>query len=698
MTTDPKFMCLDVETSGLDWTIEQLHGVGVGYEEDVVEYYPAWAIPKQVIEDLKNPEIPKLGQNLHAFDAKFLSKHLGFLVAGDFHDTMILGHLVDDTQHLGLKQMTAKWLGEENLEGKRELDAYLTLHGCSHVGQLCAKDLANPNHPHLEVIAKYCKEDVNNTIKLFHLFTNKLHEMDTIIKTKFGFKKSPLDYYNEEAMPLERVLFEMEYRGIRVDVKALEGIKNAALTRMAEIETSLNKVMRNRITKVEDELYEKALTKVVTPKAKAKLVKGEGKCKFSWGNNNHFALLIYKYCDLPTDLIQYTGRNKYKTDKAAIEILQARLPANSRLKPILKLFSEYKQHSKIATTYTGDNKKGILSKVRYDKSGTARIYPEYRQTTGTGRLACTNPNMQNLKRDSDVKRFFIPDSEIEVFDDADYSQIELRTGAHLSQDPELCNCYISKIDVHLRTASRLFGREITKADDVERQAGKRTNFLTIFDGREARLAAALKADTGKDFTLDECKEFIKIWFETYPTVRKYLDTQLDFFKKHKFCISEAGRIRRLPDIVFGKDIKWFKNSRDKWVPKYVGPVVKRNELIERIFKQNRKLSKQDITEEKIGWEARRWYNHAIKAGYNQPIQGLAASITKRAMIALHAKGRVIANQVHDSLAIPRKKGDLAAKQQVIDIMENTYKLSVPVEVDCKTISTLHPLDKVKDNV
>lgn len=689
---DKKYMAIDVETSGLDWTTETLHGVGVGYAENETEYYPAWAIPESVKRDLADPNIPKIGQNLHAFDAKFLQK-AGYPVNGDLHDTKILAHLLDDTQSLRLKVMAAKYLGDDSLEGKSELDEYMNFQECKHVGQLCAKDLLDSSHPHLPVIAKYCKEDVNNTIKLFFFFMKKLEEMDGKLKAApFKFKKSPLDYYFEEALPLERVLFEMEYRGIRVDMKAIDGVRLETTTRMAEIAAKLDKVFVNRIKLVEAELYEKAVAKVVTQRAKDKLKPSEGRLKFSWSNNNHVGTLLYKYCDLPLSLVQRTKKGQFKTNKEALDILCVMLPAKSPLTKYLALYAEYKINAKVASTYTGDSKKGIISKLRKAADGSMRIHPEYNQLTSTGRLKCKNPNMQNLKGDSSVKRFFIPDHEGEVFDDADYSQIELRTAAHLSQDLALLEAYIEGKDVHLRTASRLYNREITKDNKEERQAGKRTNFLTIFDGGPGRLQQALKADTGKDYSLERCKEFIRIWFEIYPGVRTYLDSQLEFFKKYKFCISETGRIRRLPKIIYGKDIKWFKEN-EKWVPKYVGSVARRKELLSYILKKNRRLTEKQVTEEMLGWEAKKWYTHAMKSGYNQPIQGLAASITKRAMIALHTAGRIITNQVHDSLVLPRMQGDLKSKQQLIEIMENTYKLSLPVLVDCKTLSTFHPEDK-----
>lgn len=684
-----KFMCIDTETTGLDWTTCVLHGLSVGYAEDQAIYYPKWDIPIKIIEDLANPEIPKLGHNLHGYDAKVLQR-ADYVVAGELHDTMIVYNLIDDSSALGLKYLSDLHLGIDSLDSKRELDRYISQHGAGNIAGLCAKDLADPSHPHLKVIAEYCNEDCRNTISLFLKGMKKLQEMDTVLKgPKFGFKKSPLDYYFEEAMPLERVLFEMEYRGIRVDLTVMERIRDAATARMATIETILNTKLVNRIRKLEEVLYEREVSKKVTDKAKAKVIKSKGKVAFSWGNNNHVGELLFAHCGLEPDLIQTTEKGKFKTDKEALETLRTLLPAKHGLQRVLTLFSEYKLHAKIASTYTGTNKKGIMSKVRY-KDSIPRIYPNYRQTTGTGRLASNNPNMQNLKRDSEVKKFFIPDNENEVIDDADYSQVELRTGAHLSQDSGLLRAYRNKEDVHLRTASRIFRKNVTKADDIERQAGKRTNFLTIFDGGPYRLQTCLKQDTGKDFTIEQCKEFIQIWFETYPDVRAYLDAELEFFKKFRFCISETGRVRRLPDIIFGIHLKWIKTDDGRWSPKFTGSPEKRNELVSDLKKRGKKIS-----EESIGWQAKKRYNHAIKAGYNQPIQGLAASMTKRSMIELHKLGRNILNQVHDSLSVTRDKDNTLAKEQLVTVMKDTYPLSLPVEVDVKTLRSLYPKDIVK---
>lgn len=680
--TNPSAMAVDIESTGVDWTSDRIHGISVCYVADQAKYFPFGEIPLQVLNDLADPSIAKRGSNFHGFDAKFLRQN-GVRVEGQFDDTMVIFNLLGELE-LDLKTLALKFIGDSALEGKTELDEYCKSVGVRQIAELCMKDLLDPNRPHTPVIGKYGGEDANNSFKLIDIGLEKLKTLDTYLKGK-DFLKSPLDYYYDEARPLERVLFEMEFKGIRVDLDAIDGIRRRCQDEVTALENRLSMLYRTEIEDVEGEIVETARLRVSTEAAKAKRIPGVGKCKFYWKNGNHFGMFLRRF-ELPPELITLNKNGTVKADKIAILRLQSGLSLEHPLSPCLGMYANLKKKLKIIDTYTGTDKKGIISKIR-NIHGTPRLYPVYRQTTETGRLACKNPNLQNLPRDSEVKRIVIPDKIGNVFDELDYSQVELRVAAHLSKDPSLLSAYRTGVDVHLQTACTLFGREITKADDKERQAGKHTNFLTIFDGQAYRLQSLLKNAVGVEYSLNECENFLKIWFKRYPDVRKYLDGQKEFFHKFKICISESGRVRRLPDV---ECRKWYKEKTQPdgtTTYRWIGPDDK--------FEECERLA---IKRWNAGGEfrvcliAKLRYGHALKAGYNQPIQGLAASLAKRAMIAFHNAGLDIRNQVHDSIVIERGPKDTAKLRKAISLMEQSYPMDVLAAVDVKTLKTFHPKD------
>jgi DNA polymerase I len=703
-SSDYRYMVVDVETTGLDWTSCKLHGMSVIYPGSDPVYHPSWNIPASVVADLENPDVAKVGHNLHGYDVKVLKK-FGIKVDGPLDDTMILWNLYDDRlESLGLKYLAEKFLGTETLEAKRALDRYVSEHKAGNIAGLCAQDLLDENRPHTEVIGRYSCEDTSNTESLLFMVVDKLRVLDAKLKGELKLPKSPIDYYHEEARPLEVVLLAMEYRGVRVDLAAVERVRSAAELEMRRLETAITPVMRKRIALCEELLYIAAVVKSEMRGEKQskrdKLKRGEKTLKFSWGNNNHVGRLLYECCGLPHDLVAKTERCVYRTDKSTFLALRDKLKnmtagSFGKLVTVLENFAEYKKQQKIASTYTGTAKKGILSKVRYDESGIPYIYPSYRQTTGTGRLASSGPNMQNLKKDSQVKTFFIPDfPETECVDDADYSQIELRTAAHNAGDGVLKQAFIAGKDVHLITASVLFGRPITKEDDLERQTGKRTNFLTIFRGKKHRLQQALLAETGREFSLEQCQDFIDQWFELFPEVARYLDLQLEFFLEHRIAWCETGRIRRIPDVVLDADVDWEYSPGGRSYPRFRGSPGRRAYVVAKVLSKLPDLKQAQVTESMVGREARLLAAHAEKVGYNLPIQGLAASMTKRSMIQLYCEGRRILNQVHDSLCVSRPKDDPSKLAHLVTVMKTAYPLSLPVEVDVKTLRSFHPKDKL----
>jgi DNA polymerase-1 len=682
--TNPKYMCVDVETTGLDWTRDTLHGFAVAYEEEEAFYVPSWNIPSFVKEDLENPSIKKIGHNFHGFDAKFIFKS-GIKIQGTFIENMGIWQLVDDTTPLGLKWLSEQHIGASSLDKKRLLDQAIERSGAKNIAGLCFKDLHDPSHPYLKVIGDYCEEDANNTLSLSLLGMQKLKELDQQLRSNYRVSKTPLDYFKEEFTPLEYVLFKMETKGFRVNIKVIEELKKEAEKKKEEITERLNRGFKKEIEIIEKQIWEEAVSRVVTPKAKASRVQGQGKLAFSWENNNHAAKVFFEQGNIPEDLVTRTEKGSYATDKTTLQKLLQELPKEHKVRRALPLYAEYKLNQKTLTTYTGDTKKGIYSKIRQGEDGNHYIYPTFRQTTNTGRLACKSPNMQNIPRGSKIKELFIPTNDNNVFDHFDYSQIELRLAGHLSKDPAIISSYLNKEDLHKQTAATIFDLPLRDINDIQRQGGKTTNFLTIYKGSAFRLQESLREGVKLDFSLDECKEFISRFFDKYRDLDQYLKNVLSFVVKNGFVISEAGRMRRLPDIFYGEE-----GNLDFRLRQFNGSQEQRQKLISILRDQQI----YNPSEQDIFWLAYKKYNHASKQAFNFPDQSLAASLAKRAMIQLDKEGFDIRNQVHDALDIERALCDNEATSKVRNIMENVFpECLVPLTTDYKTLRSFSEEDK-----
>jgi DNA polymerase-1 len=238
--------------------------------------------------------------------------------------------------------------------------------------------------------------------------------------------------------------------------------------------------------------------------------------------------------------------------------------------------------------------------------------------------------MQNLPRGRDIKQFFIPDAG-QIFVYFDYSQLELRLAAHLSQDPLLMKGYNEGVDLHQMTADAI---------GADRQVGKAVNFAMIYDASAYRLSSMIEK------SVDDCQHIINEFYNLYKGYKKYLAAQRRFMEVHSCVISEAGRVRRLADL-----------------------------------QRAPTMSKE--------------WRHALKQGYNFPIQSLGASITKRAMIELHRRKFRIVTQVHDSVVITLPEHELGKAKEIQQIAETVYKVSVPLKADVKLLTSLAESDIIQ---
>lgn len=623
-----KLIALDIETTGLNPRKDRIHGVGVAKSSTDIAYLDP--TDNGLRDYLANPENHIVGHNIR-FDLKFLI-HAGLTINCQIWDTKLLAQMLDENQELGLKPLSQKYLGAGSLDNKRELDRVISSINGRSVADLCLRDLEDETEPFYHVIKHYCLEDCVNTLALFY----KLGEMLKKGHEKMvsaGYTKTPLTYYKEEVMPLERVLMHMELNGISIDVEKLLAYKEKLLSENRQYMAQLSLLAGKEINSIEEDLYAEVIATKKSDKGKANVQKRSEKhgTKFNWQSSDHLSTLIFDRFGVPISAVEKTETGKPSTSESSLESLHKTLDPNDLLARVLTTYKAWKKNIKLITTYTGEDK-GLLSQV-----DSGRIYAEYLQagrgkegTTGgtvTGRLSSRNPNMQNLPRGSEIKRFFIPDQG-HIFVYFDYSQLELRLAAHLSKDPLLMQAYTDGLDLH-----KLTGETI----GADRQTGKTTNFAMIYDASPWRLADIL----GK--TPEECQVIIEEFYSLYKGYKKYLEDQKKFMVRYGCVVSELGRMRRLPAL---------------------------HEFHER---------------------TKEW-RHALKQGYNFPIQSLGASITKLAMIELHRRNFRIVTQVHDSVVVSLPENQVDKVSEIQHIAENVYPVSVPLKADIKLLTSLSESD------
>ncbi len=608
-----KIIAIDVETTGLNPRKDTLHGCGVATTE--TSYYVR---DRNVNSDCDH----LVGHNLR-FDLKFLK----LTPKAQIWDTKLLAQLLDENQELGLKPLSLKYLGQDSLPCKQRLDEVIAQEKLKNIADLTALDMDEGGFT--EVISEYCEEDCRNTLQLFFLLGKKLNQLDEKMKAA-GYVKTPKDYFIEETMPLEMVLLAMENRGIRLNLSKLQDYKARLITENAQLIKTLLHVCNQELVCINEELYRIELSKRKSERGKNNVAKIS---RFNWKSGDHLGKLVYEQFGVVKRLVKKTRTGKYDTSEKQLKMLAA-CSENEKLNAMLECYLQWKKNIKLLTTYTGESK-GLLKHV-----DSGRVYASYLQAgsgkegqtggTVTGRLSSRGPNMQNLPRQGEVKFFFIPDDDQHVFCYFDYSQLELRIAAHLSQDEMLLKAYREDQDLHAMTASFL---------GVDRQLGKKLNFAMIYNASPYRLQSEL----GEEYSIETCQALRKAFYDTYYGYASYLRDQRKFMTNSGAVVSATGRVRRLPVLMHSS------------------------------------------------WKSKE-FRHAINQGYNFPIQSLGASITKRAMLKLHQAGYDIVTQVHDSVVIQLHVSEIAKVSEIQKIAEGVYQLTVPLKADIKLLNSLDESD------
>jgi DNA polymerase-1 len=396
-----------------------------------------------------------------------------------------------------------------------------------------------------------------------------------------------LDVYEKIDLPLAPVLARMEAAGVRVDKKELDIISKKA---------------EEEIIRLEKSIYDLA------------------GFEFTINSPQQLAEVLFDKLNL-----QPPRKSRVKTRSTAAEVLNELALVHELPKKIL----EYRELAKLKSTYSDS-----LPRLIHPVSG--RLHTRFCQTgTATGRLSSSNPNLQNIpirtELGREIRAAFVAAPGCKLLS-ADYSQIELRILAHLSEDPVLVEAFIRGEDIHSRTAQEVFGVAPFAQTHDHRRVAKVINFGVIYGLSAFGLAQNLSIDTR------EAAKFIAAYFERYSGVKKFLERQIAETRKSGFTKALFGRIRPISEI----------NSPQ--------PNMR---------------------------------NFAERTAMNTPMQGAAADLIKLAMIEMDKrlqkdfKSKMIL-QVHDELLFEGPQDEIPRLTKVVkEVMENVYELRVPLLVDTK---------------
>mgnify|MGYP005907448973 FL=1 len=393
---------------------------------------------------------------------------------------------------------------------------------------------------------------------------------------------------NDIEFPLIQVLADMEMSGVRIDEAALKAY-SVSLT--------------ERLDNIERECLELA-----------------GK-DFNVSSPAQVGEVLFEHLKIDAKA-KKTARGQYSTTEEVLEKLRDR-------HPIVGKILEYRKIKKLLSTYVN-----ALPDLINPKTG--RIHTTYNQTvTATGRLSSTNPNLQNIpirnEEGREIRKAFIP-ADGNVFFSADYSQIELRLVANMSEDESMVEAFLAGNDIHRATAAKIFHEKLEDVTEDQRRKAKTANFGMIYGISAFGLSERLKISRA------EAKSIIEGYFAMFPGVRKYMDECVEKTKSTGYVTTLFGRRRLLPDI----------NSRNAVVRGY----AERNAI-------------------------------------NAPIQGTAADVIKIAMINIYKKFKEegirskMILQVHDELNFDVLPEELEKVETIVKSeMESAAKFRVPLVADC----------------
>ena len=564
-----KSVCFDTETTGLDELTAELVGIAFSWKKGTGYYLP---FP----EDRTTCET-----KLAYFAPFFQSSEIEKVGHNLKYDIKVLQQYGMNVQAPLFDTMIAHYLINPDMRHNMDVLAENYLgYQPQPITELIGKKGTNQgsmrNVP-LDKQTEYAVEDADVTYQLKNHFVTEMASKEVI------------DLFNKIELPLVNVLADMESAGIHIDVDYLNEL---AVQFQKETAT------------LEERIYEQA---------------GE---RFNLASPKQLGPILFDKLKL-VDKPKKTKTGQYSTAEDVLSYL-------AKDHAIVADILEWRSVKKLSNTY-------IEALPQQVNPKTDRVHTIFNQAVAaTGRLSSNHPNLQNIpirtERGQLVRKAFIPRDEEHVLLAADYSQIELRVIASLSDDKEMQEAFQKGEDIHASTAAKVFNVALEEVSREQRSQAKTVNFGIVYG------VSAFGLSNQTNLNRKESKALIDAYYETYPQLKSYIRKQVDFARENGYVETILGRRRYLRDI----------NSQNS----IVRSAAERNAV-------------------------------------NAPIQGSAADIIKIAMLRIHEKLKDYDSQmllqVHDELVFDAKKSELDALTNMIKTeMEQAYKLQVPLVVDVGT--------------
>lgn len=474
-----KEICFDTETTGTDANNVQLVGMSFCIQKGEAYYIPLITNEentKQILHTFKilfdNPNIIWIGQNIK-YDLLVL-KWYGITIQGNVFDTMLAHYVIEPEARHGMDLLSAQYLSYEPVH----IEALIGKKG---------KNQGNMRDVEVEKIKDYAAEDADITLQLKHIFQPLLQQ------------KNVQQVFEKVETPLVKVLVDMEFEGIKIDIPFLQDYA---------------KELSREAKQCEESVYKQA------------------GITFNLSSPKQLGEVLFEKLQLDPKA-RKTKTGQYATGE---DVLLKLAQQHQIVVDILA----YRELTKLMSTY-------VEALPTMINPRTGRVHTSYAQAVAvTGRLSSTNPNLQNIPirrdRGREIRKAFIPRNEEYILMSADYSQIELRIVAAISGDVSMCDAFKQGKDIHTATAAKVYNVEETAVTKEMRYKSKSVNFGIIYG------QGAFGLSENINISRTEAKQLIDNYFIQYEAIKKYMDNMIAFAKKNGYVETLMGRKRWLKDI------------------------------------------------------------------------------------------------------------------------------------------------------